>query len=349
MLPIDGKGHGCLATRDIEKGERIFAEPPLLKQGPGEPPLNAAIEALSSEGRKKFFALTQNDLRWGTKPSPRGIFATNAHPCHAYNLLHRGIFLTVARFNHACDSNAVYRWNDTLGMLTVHAQRAIANGCEICVCYSFDGMMREQRQRHLSNLFGFTCTCDKCSLRGAALDASEARLGAIGDVASCVRDMVHEGPFAHEGTYLRSIAKLDPQDFLKRLDERFFMMRDEFPPDGYVDGAECFLQAFVELCERAAAKLLYLAQAAETRGSGSPEANEALRAKAAEYMGAADEWATLSMELTRDIKGEDSPAYEVWAKAFNDGVWQEAGSLDFHSRWVEAGLARHSYCHRELV
>ena len=61
------------------------------------------------------------------------------------------------------------------------------------------------------------------------------------------------------------------------------------------------------------------------------------------------DWATLSMDLTRDIKGEDSRAYQVWQKAFEDGVWSmEGGSLDFYKRWVDAELGRHSFCHREL-
>lgn len=301
VVPIPGKGQGCRAIRDIAQGERIFAEVPLIKQGPGLPSLNAAVDALSFEERRMFFALTQNELRWGVAPSARGIFATNAHPCHAYNLLHRGIFPTVARFNHACDSCAVYRWNENIGKLTVHAARGISEGEEICVCYSFDGMLREQRQRHLRELFGFSCTCSKCSLRGAELAQSDARLEAIGDVSSCVKEMVHHVPKGtahqlHEGIYLRSIAKLEPTEFLQRLDERFFLLRDEFPPNGHVDGVECFLQAFVELCERAAAKLIKLAEAAEARaeapqapkgGNAANTTAESLRAKAAEYVDAA--------------------------------------------------------------
>ena len=55
------------------------------------------------------------------------------------------------------------------------------------------------------------------------------------------------------------------------------------------------------------------------------------------------------MELTRDIKGVDSKAYQLWQQAFEDGVWSlEGGSLDFYQRWVNADLGRHSFCHREL-
>ena len=173
VVEIENKGRGCVARRQIEKGERLIAEAPLLTQGPGQPPLNAAVDALPPERRREFFALTHNQLRFGVKPSARGIFATNAHPCHDYNLLHRGIFPTIARFNHACDASACYRWNRNLQKLTVHAVRPIMAGEEITVCYSFDGMLREQRQLHLCDVFGFVCTCGKCSLRVAFDTADE--------------------------------------------------------------------------------------------------------------------------------------------------------------------------------
>ena len=356
VVPIPGKGHGCRATRDIRRGERLIAESPLFEQGPGQPPLNTAVERLSAADRKRFFSLTQNELRFGVIPSARGIFATNAHPCHEFNLLHRGIFPTIARFNHACDSNACYRWNSKLHQLTVHAAKAIPKGSEVTVCYSFDGMLRSQRQRHLSELFGFACGCAKCRLTGEELRVSDERLSAIGDVSAAVKELVHAGPYASEGSYLRSVAKADPQSLLSRLDAKWRMLKQEFPPDGYVDGCECFLQLHVELCERAVRKLLKLiaseeAKAAKTgEQSASSSTVDMLRCRAREYADAALHWATISLDLTRDIKGEDSPAFAAWASALDEGVFDldGGGTFDFYSRWVRAGLARQSYCHREL-
>ena len=375
VVPIPGKGHGCRAMRDIEKGERIVAEAPLLMQGPGQPPLNAAVESLSPAGRQQFYALTQNQLRFGVTPTARGIFATNAHPCHDFNLLYRGIFPVIARMNHACDASACYRWNANLQKLTVHAARRITAGEEITVCCertpsiayaqplistadacahshastdSFDGLLREQRQRHLRELFGFSCACAKCSLRDAELKRSDERLAAIGSVSECVHELVQAGP---DGSYLRNVHKTAPAIFLERMDARWFILRDEFPPDGRADGVECFLQAFVELCERAAAKLRRLAaEAAKQGGVSAKGSSDALQDRALAYMEAARDWADLSRDLTRDLKGEDSPAYQLWAKALDiDGVWDEGGSLDFYQRWVDAGLGRHPYCHRELA
>ena len=370
VVPISGKGHGCRALRSIARGERLCAESPLFTQGPGQPPLQQAVDRLSTEDRRKFFALTQNSIRFGSIPTARGIFSTNAHPCHEHSLLHRGIFPCVARFNHACDASAVYRWNSALNQLTVHATRDIAVGEEICVTYSFaDGLLRAQRQQHLRNSFGFTCCCAKCQLKGEPLRQSEQRLASIGDVNSCVHELCAEASrLAGGAPFLRSVTRIEPADFIALLDARHQLLRDEFAP-AYADGLECFLQAFVELCERAAAKLRLFhaaspassppvaAPAPEPPSSevqpaacGGVTALGPARAKAVAYADAAYRYAALARDVTRDLKGSDSLAYKTWAEAFDQGVWDiEGGSFDFFARWLRAGLARHSFCHRELA
>lgn len=63
-------------------------------------------------------------------------------------------------------------------------------------------------------------------------------------------------------------------------------------------------------------------------------------------MRAAYDWAGRARAATRDLKGEDSKAYQVWTAAFDEGVWDDGGALNLHVRWIDAGLARHSFCHR---
>ena len=346
IVPIPNKGHGCRASRVIRRGERIIAETPLVRQGPGHQPLQQVVDKLSRAERVKFFELTQNVVRFGTAPSARGIFATNAHPCHDFSVLHRGIFPTIARFNHACDASAVYRWNSALDRLTVHATRDIQPGEEICVTYSFaDGLLREQRQRHLLQTFGFRCDCRKCALQGAALAESEARLRALGDVNSCVHDL-WQAACATEGSFLRGVAKNAPSSFLDQIEERYRLIQEEFA-GFHADGIECFLQAFVELCERAALKLVSARDKEGGRVGASPAE---LQLKAEAYAEAARKWAQLAMEATRVLKGSDNPAFLEWSSAHKAGVWDlSGGTFDFHARWVRAGLARHSFCHRELA
>ena len=78
------------------------------------------------------------------------------------------------------------------------------------------------------------------------------RLRRIGDVTSCVRDL------CDGGLLLREVGKREPAAFLSKLDAYRQLIKAEYP-DGHADGVEHFLQAFVELCERCAAKLTRLA------------------------------------------------------------------------------------------
>ena len=353
VVPIPGKGHGCRATRDIERGERIFSEEPVVQQGPGLPALQVAVDRMPVEARRRFFSLTQNEIKYGVKLTARGVFMTNAHPCHDFSPLHRGIFPTIARFNHACEPSAVYRWNAALGKLTVHAVKRILVGSEICVSYSFDGLRREQRQKHLRDIFGFSCTCAKCSLSGEALRQSDERLSALGDVDACTSDLCVGDGTRH---FLRDALRTPPSDFLARIDKKHQLICAEFDR-GIMDGIECYLQAFNEICERIASKLLKGADAADKGDAAVIQraaatfggSASALRGAAEEYLVAARDWASRAKDATLDLKGSDSAAYKLWAAALEDGCWSQGGTLNFHVRWIDAGLARHSFCHRLVV
>jgi len=57
----------------------------------------------------------------------------------------------------------------------VYAIRPIAEGQEVTVSYLASGDS-QQRQERLKDAFGFTCTCELCSLPPAQLRASDSRL-----------------------------------------------------------------------------------------------------------------------------------------------------------------------------
>ena len=151
VVEIAGKGHGCVARRTIGIGERIIADPPLVVQGPGMPSLQAACNAMTPQAAALYFALTQNVARFGETKHITGIFATNGIPFVHKERRLSAIFPVVARFNHSCDSNATYKYNETLGKLTVHACKQIRPNEEICVSYGFPAscLQREQRQQRL--------------------------------------------------------------------------------------------------------------------------------------------------------------------------------------------------------
>ena len=114
VMPIAGKGMGCIATRYIAKGERILAERPTVEQSPGKPSLKEQINTLSPAQHAAFFELSQNEANWGREKSMQGIFATNAIPAHSFARGFSAVFSTAARLNHACCSNAVFKWNPKL-------------------------------------------------------------------------------------------------------------------------------------------------------------------------------------------------------------------------------------------
>jgi hypothetical protein len=89
-----------------------------------------------------------------------GIVKTNA-----YSIENQGsqaaVFLEAARMNHACDRNAMKRWNENIRRLTFHALRNISKDEEITVYYLPVEMSREARQENLKKQFKFTCVCAK--------------------------------------------------------------------------------------------------------------------------------------------------------------------------------------------
>ena len=180
VVPIAGKGKGCIALRQIELGERILTEAPLimLSEGMAEAALTDAIDALSASDRSRLFDLSVNMERFGPEKTAFGIVTTNGIPFRQHGRRHGGVFAIACRFNHACDSNALYKWNAANGRLTVHATRRIEVGSEITFNYGYDSIFcpRDARQRRLRETFGFVCTCNHCALTGSALRESDERL-----------------------------------------------------------------------------------------------------------------------------------------------------------------------------
>ena len=196
IVSIVGKGLGAQATRDIQQGERIFAEAPLVVCGSTAPRLSEVVGRLSAASRQIFFALAQNSVRFGDVKTPEGIIATNAIPFREQGKALGGLFATLSRLNHSCASNCVYKWNSNIKMLTCHACRKIPAGAELTFNYGFEDakgssiyMSREGRRRRLYYSFGFECSCEKCSLVGAALQQSEQNIAEIGDDKQLLGEM----------------------------------------------------------------------------------------------------------------------------------------------------------------
>lgn len=75
-----------------------------------------------------------------------------------------GLYTVAAAINHSCDPNC-YQTFDlfSAATLSIRASRNIKKGEEISIAYIDIGKSKSTRHRELSSLYGFYCTCTRCS------------------------------------------------------------------------------------------------------------------------------------------------------------------------------------------
>lgn len=95
---------------------------------------------------------------------------------------HAGCFPTLSRANHDCMPNTMFHFSQKTFSGLFHAMRDIAEAEEITVAYIDEHAPRAQRQEHLQERYGFSCTCSTCSLPHAKVKNSDARREAIKDI-----------------------------------------------------------------------------------------------------------------------------------------------------------------------
>ena len=326
IAAIDGKGLGWVATCNLELGARIHAEAPLVVLAPAvigsthaasSHKLVTLLDVLPGDARDRYFDLVQNTARYGHTKTAEGVWRTNAMQMAADGTS-EGLFLILARANHSCDNNAVYKWNSRLGQMTVHAVKRIAVGAEIAVSYGFAGfaLLREQRRQRLRDAFGFNCMCSKCALSGSALAASEARLSAMSTELRFL-------------STIAEIARAEPSELLEQLEERYRITQEE-AAEGYYYGVETLLARFCNWADEAHRRLAELVwrqrQFANASQAGlgplvrvswpGQLAGEVfslpcteIQVKVAAYASASRNWAARARDVWRDVAGEDSPTY----------------------------------------
>ena len=193
-----GRGIGMFAARDLAMGERVLAERPLatwtVRKGESREGKLASfakvVAGFSASQRSAFLSLSQaSHLESGSAGrTMMATWLTNALPIN-YEENEAGthedgaVFATISRINHACDCNCHHEWNAAIGMETIHALRPIECGEELTITYLMpSGRQREERQRLLSEQFGFACGCRLCSLPPAEVARSDACQRALGDL-----------------------------------------------------------------------------------------------------------------------------------------------------------------------
>lgn len=80
-----------------------------------------------------------------------------------------------SRINHSCNPNLSYRYDESRGTVEFYTLRHVNAGEELCVSYVDQSLPRDARRAMLHERYGFTCSCEVCSLEGEALADSEQR------------------------------------------------------------------------------------------------------------------------------------------------------------------------------
>jgi hypothetical protein len=115
-----GKGKGIVATEDIPKGTRILCEEPFVispkrAQNQEWPQENVRQQVESLTKRQRDSSLNLDNIYPYNDVTEQyyGIVKTNA-----YSIENQGsqaaVFLEAARMDHACDKNAMKRWNENI-------------------------------------------------------------------------------------------------------------------------------------------------------------------------------------------------------------------------------------------
>ncbi|KAH3904779.1 hypothetical protein HBI56_213030 [Parastagonospora nodorum] len=192
-------GRGVIATRDIQKGELIHEEQPLVNVSTGYGPLqwprpgnstifynneragtttilSRAVTSLSPANQGLFNVLFRPA---GATTALRQLVARFEHNAFQYRYwsrMHLVVYPTISYVNHSCVPNADLEICEAAhGQSRLIATRTIPNGSEIFINYTADLWLSNHliRRPELHTHWGFWCGCDGCIPAAAQVDIQE--------------------------------------------------------------------------------------------------------------------------------------------------------------------------------
>eukprot|EP00931_Biecheleriopsis_adriatica_P009295 TRINITY_DN110370_c0_g1_i1.p1 TRINITY_DN110370_c0_g1~~TRINITY_DN110370_c0_g1_i1.p1 ORF type:complete len:376 (+),score=54.55 TRINITY_DN110370_c0_g1_i1:142-1269(+) len=196
ICQVDGKGLGVMAKQNLQLGEHVFEESPLIVL-PSRSQFDSSTsweDEVSSvmahvhdcEVLKRFWKLHDAHRCFGKEKTAPGIVLTNGVAFPSCTEGERtAIFATAACFNHSCDPNVAFTFNDA-NDLVVFAIKDVLAGEELCISYVDVYQSHFQRGSKLHARYGFTCRCSVCELIGAELSASDDRRERLSAIRSAV-------------------------------------------------------------------------------------------------------------------------------------------------------------------
>ncbi|GAA5957351.1 hypothetical protein JCM8115_006965 [Rhodotorula mucilaginosa] len=195
-----GKGSGAVASRPIERGERLIAERPLCiwPNNLSEEEARRLFEAMSPTEQKVFMDLarTEGTGAVGNLDDIRAKRATNGFsiPLLDAQGASKGVagmvFPKIARINHSCAPNCAQAMNYSTLRMEVYSVTDIPQSSELSIEY-LPGLITSsaaERRQQLRTHFGFdACLCPVCSASPDDVARSDARRREIKAISQSFR------------------------------------------------------------------------------------------------------------------------------------------------------------------
>ncbi|KZT34989.1 SET domain-containing protein [Sistotremastrum suecicum HHB10207 ss-3] len=174
IVEYPGKGKGLRAVRDIELGEIIVMERPLLivcgaNKFNMSGPLGGAIDLLKPRAKKEYLELFNCWKGEKGKSEIEGILQTNGMRIDMESWGAKpedgsftGIFPVFSRMNNSCMPNCQFYFSQRSLSGVVRAVRPIKKGEELEVHYLGSYHSAKDRQALFQSAYKFTCTCPAC-------------------------------------------------------------------------------------------------------------------------------------------------------------------------------------------
>jgi len=206
---LPGKGCGVVAARNINIGELLLAESPLIvvpwwvrhSMFPAKEKkecLARAVRDLTPDQRKEFFNLHDSKVGENEPKTIDGIWRTNNFALGPSGpRSDNGLFLKISRFNHSCVPYAEFMWNEEKRQQEIRAIRDIPEGEEITICYFtllVGARSQKERKEYLQSHYGFPCDCVACSLEGEEKKINDRERKEVGSLEKRIECLLYEFP-----------------------------------------------------------------------------------------------------------------------------------------------------------
>ena len=166
VVPLEGRGLGAIAKRDILVGDLLMREQPLLRLTPdGLGRYDAHYYGGRESARAGLATLAQDvcGVRGDAADALTRAIETNGIVInHESEERFSVVFLTISRLNHSCRPNCEFHWDNDREEGCIKVVEPISSGSECTFNYGAVHASYKARQKYLKQRFGFLCDCDLC-------------------------------------------------------------------------------------------------------------------------------------------------------------------------------------------